>query len=157
MNQQIRKLDKLYQESFECDIKYKVSLLPESASIYDLLLVSISSFPFLEKWFLNEEFVNLSLEENINKYLDFIYHPDNDFLFKTMVFSEYDITKIIADKYHLLGLNVPSEAILLDQIDSTLETVRFIYLIQSIGKSKVSIETIANICKMNEIISKENA
>lgn len=156
MNQQIQKLNKLYNDYDLCDIKYKVSLLPESASIYDLLMTSISSYPFIEKWFLSEEFTNLSLEDNINDYIRFIFSSDNDFLFKTMVFSEFDITKIISDKYHLLGLNISSEEILSDHIDATLETLRYIYLIQSINKSKISIESIANMCKMSEIIAKKD-
>ena len=54
--------------------------------------------------------------------------------------------------YKLLNLNVTDEMINPDNIDSTLESVKFINLIQNINRSTINFHRIENICKMHEII-----
>ena len=154
MNEQIKKLDSLYAEYNDLDITYQLSKLNDSATIYDLFLTSLTCFSFLEKCFMSqEEFAAKPLKENIKEYFRFLYNPNNNFLRKINVFADYDIAAIVAEKYRLLDLNVLDEMINQESISTTLDTVGFINLIQNIERSKTSLQTISNLCKMKDIIS----
>ncbi|MBP5678871.1 MAG: hypothetical protein J6X28_03490 [Bacilli bacterium] len=154
MNNHIRHLRDLYQELDDLEIRYQVSNLTDSSSIYDLFLVSLSSFAFLEKCFQTEGFDTIDLEENIVEYLRFIYNPNNSFLRKVNGLVDYNITDIVADKYRLLNVDVTAELIQAENIDSTLQDVQFINLIQNIERSKITLSQIHNLCRMHEIIVK---
>ena len=151
MNNHIRKLNGLYDELKELEIRYQVSNLTDSSSVYDLFLVAITSFPFLEKCFSNEDFQANTLEENVEEYLKFLYNPNNGFLRKVNGLNDYNITDIVAEKYRLLNLNVTSELVTSEAIDATFQDVQFINLIQNIERSKISLELIKNICEMSSI------
>ena len=151
MNNHIRQLKEAYDELRDLEIRYQVSLLEDSASVYDLFLVSLTSFSFLEKNFLTEDFEDETLEETITDYLKFIYNPDNSFLRKVNGLNDYNIPDIVAEKFRLLKLNVTSEMVQPETIDATLQDVCFINLIQNIDRSKISLETIANLCEMEAI------
>ncbi len=156
MNEHIRKLNSLYEEYRDLDITNKLNNLTESASIYDLFTIALTSFPFLEKCFKKEEiFEEHSLEENVEEYFKFIYNPNNSVLRKINVFAEYDIISVVAEKYKLLNLVVTSEMIDPDNIDATMESVRFINLIQNIERSPISLHTIDIMCQMLTIIGKD--
>lgn len=155
MNGHIRKLSTLYKELNDLEIRYRVSTLNESSSIYDLFLTSLKSFAFLEKCFAREEFEDNTLEDNITEYLRFLYNPNNAFLRKVNGFADYNITEIVGDKYRLLNLNFTNEMIQADSIDMTLQDVQFINLIQNIDRSKISLHIIENLCKINDILSRK--
>lgn len=156
MNEQVRKLNTLYEELKDIEITSNLATLSESATIYDLFMVSLTSFPFLEKLFNGEEsFQEEKLEDVIHEYFRFLYNPNNSVLRKINVFTDYNIVDIVAEKYKLLNLNVSVEMIDKDNIDSTMESVRFINLVQNIERSNITIHEIANICRMNEIAPKE--
>lgn len=158
MNEQVRKLHDLYTEFKDMDITYQLMTLNESATIYDLFLSALKSFPFLEKSFTSddqESFLEKSLEENVEEFFRFLYNPNNNFLRKINAFVNYNVTDVVAEKYRLLNLNVTSEMINVDNIDSTMESVRFINLVQNVNRSQIDFHTIENICKMSDILSKE--
>lgn len=152
MNAHIRKLKELYDQLYELEIHNEVSELEDSSSIYDLFLTSLKSFAFLEKCFSNEDFADKSLEENVKEYLKFIYNPDNGFLRKINGLADYNITDVVAEKYRLLNLNITSEIVSADTIDATFSDVQFINLIQNIERSRISLDTIDNLCKMQTIM-----
>ena len=152
MNEQVRKLDSLYQELQDLEISYQLSSISESASIYDLFIASLKSFSYLEKSFSSDDFSEKTLEENINDLFRFLYNPNNAFLREINIFADYNVTDIVADKYKLLKLNVTSDMISAETIDSTMESVSFINLIQNIERSNTSIHRIDIICRMHEII-----
>lgn len=153
MNEEIRTLQTLYKEYRDLEITNQLNQINESASIYDLFMVALTSFRFLEKCFEKEEyFKDFSLEENVNEYFKFIYNPNNSLLRKINVFADYDIVSVVAEKYKLLKLVVNSGMIDKDNIDSTMESVAFINLIQNIDRSPISIHNIEIICKMKEIV-----
>ena len=154
MNEHLKKLNTLYDEVRDLAITNRLNQLNDSSSIYDLLLVSFSSFDFLEKQFLkNEEFLDKSLEDNVDEYFQFIYSPDNAFLRKINVFVDFDISNILANKYKLLDLNVNQEMITKDTIDETMNSAMFINLIQNIERSHISIEDIKLIYDMSKVVS----
>ena len=153
MNEQVRKLHTLYEELRDLEITYKLSNVSESASIYDLFLIILESFPFLEKCFLdNENFQEKTLEENVEDFLRFVYNPNNNFLRKINVFAEYNVTEVVAEKYRLLGLKLASSDIALDTIDATLDSVRFINLVQNVGRSNIDFHIINNLCVMKSLL-----
>ena len=152
MNNHIKHLKELYDELAELDIKYQVCNLTDSASVYDLFLISLTSFSFLEKCFSSEEFEDKSLEDNITDYLRFIYNPDNGFLRKINGLIDYNITDIVAEKYKLLNINVTSDMITADAIDTTFQDVQFVNLIQNIERSQISLEKINLLFQMNDTI-----
>ena len=158
MNEQVRKLHDLYAEYKDMDITYHLMTLNESATIYDLFMTALKSFPFLEKSFSKDEpFSEHTLEENVQALFRFLYNPNNSFLRRINALVNYNVTDVVAEKYKLLNLNITSEMINIDNIDSTLESVRFINLIQNVDRSKIQFHTIENICKMSDILAKEKA
>ena len=156
MNEQVRKLRDLYTEYKDMEITYLLSTLSEAATIYDLFLTALKSFPFLEKCFTSdEEFMEKSLEENVGEFFRFLYNPNNSFLRKINALADYNVTDVVAEKYKLLNLNVTSEMINVDNIDSTLDSARFINLVQNVNRSKIDFHTIDNLYKIDHIL-KEN-
>lgn len=154
MNEQIKKLNDLYDEYYDLEITNNLNDLSESATLYDLFLISLSSFSFIENAFNNnEEFNTNSLEYNVDEYFKFIFNPNNSFLRKTNCLVDFNIINIISEKYKLLELKVTDEMIDKDNIDSTIDTLRFINLIQNIEESSISLDTIDNIYKMDKIVS----
>lgn len=157
MNEQVKNLDKIRREFVDLEITYNLSNLVSSASIYDLFMSSLTSFDFLEKCFLdNEDFNSKSLEENVTEFLRFLYNPNNNLLRKINVFTDYNIIDIIADKYKLLNLNINSEMVNPDNIESTMNIASFINLVQNIDRSNIDIHTIHNLCRMHEIINTDS-
>ena len=157
MNEQVRKLHTLYEELRDLEITYKLSNVSESASIYDLFLIILESFPFLEKCFLdNENIQEKTLEENVEDFLRFVYNPNNNFLRKINVFAEYNVTEVVAEKYRLLGLKLASSDIALDTIDATLDSVRFINLVQNVGRSNIDFHIINNLCVMKSLLDTDS-
>ena len=154
MNEQITKLKALYDDFNDLEITNNLNDLNESATIYDVFMVSLTSFSFISKCFMkNDDFSNKSLEENIDDYFKFIFNPNNLFLRKTNCLVEFDITNIICLKYKLLEINITDELINKDNIDSTLDTLSFINIIQNIESSNITLDTISNIYNMKKIVS----
>ncbi len=154
MNEQVTKLKSLYDEYNDLEITNNLNDLNESATIYDVFMVSLTSFSFISKCFIkNDDFSNKSLEENIDDYFRFIFNPNNLFLRKTNCLVEFDITNIICLKYKLLEINITDELINKDNIDSTLDTLSFINIIQNIESSNITLDTISNIYNMKKIVS----
>ena len=159
MNEEIHKLNNLYEELRDLEITNSLNELSESASIYDLFTCALTSFSFLEKSFKNQEnFQESTIEDSLSKYFKFIYNPSNSLLRKINVFADYDIVSVVAEKYKLLNLTITSDMINRDNIDSTIDSLEVINLIQNIEKSSISLHEIDILCQMKNIIeeSKNN-
>ena len=156
MNEHIKNIDKLYLEYYDLEITNNLNQLNESSTIFDIFLISLSSFQFLVKKFTSEEFAQNTLQENIVDYLRFIYNPNNSVLRKTNALVDFNITNIISEKYKLLDLVLDEESINKDNIDSTLDSVRYVNLIQNIERSSISLNDIKNLCDMKKIIFIDN-
>ena len=156
MNDQVKKLNQLYSEFNDIEITYYLSSINSSASIYDLFMISLKSFPFLEKCFLNkEEFMDEPFPKVIDDFFRFLYNPNNSILRKINVFTDYDLVDVIASKYRLLNLNVPDDSIQPETIDSTLESLRFINLVQNVENSNISFSTIFVLCRIKDILKND--
>lgn len=155
MKEQINKLDKLYQELEELEIDIKIAEnLTEGSSIYDALITSLSSYTYIEKTMI-EKFkdadVNFNLSNYVKEYLEFIYNPNADFLRKITVLLDYDIAAVVSEKYELLGIHLDKEEITEDAIDSEIQTVNVVTLVNNINASNISIDKIKLICDINKI------
>lgn len=153
MNEQILKLYGLYNELHDLEIIYNMNKhLSEVSSLYDLFMTAYSSYYYLRKMFTEnfKEIENFSVDNEIKQYFDFIYSPNNAFLTKINAFTLYDIAEIVADKYRLLELNVSKDSIMKDSIDSTIDTVNFIKLINDIDTGALSLDKMNFIVKFSE-------
>ena len=153
MNEQIIKLYNLYAELHDLEIVYNINKnLSDISSLYDLFMLAYSSYFYLEKIFIDNfsEDDNFIFSDELNKYFEFIYNPDNEFLTKINGFVAYDIADIISDKYKLFEINVDKDSIMKDSIDSTIDTVNFIKLIKDISDSNLSLYEIYFIVKYKE-------
>ena len=153
MNEQIIKLYNLYAELHDLEIVYNINKnLSDISSLYDLFMLAYSSYFYLEKIFIDKfsEDDNFIFSNELNKYFEFIYNPDNEFLTKINGFVAYDIADIISDKYKLFEINVDKDSIMKDSIDSTIDTVNFIKLIKDISDSNLSLYEINFIVKYKE-------
>ena len=155
MNEHIKTIDKLYLEYYDLEITNNLNQLSESSTIFDIFLISLTSFEFLVNQFTSEEFSQNTLYENVIEYLRFIYNPNNSVLRKTNALVDFNITNIISEKYKLLDLVLTEESINKDNIDSTLDSVRYVNLIQNIERSAISLSDIKNLCDMKKILSSE--
>lgn len=156
MNEHIKTINQLYLEYYDLEITNNLNQLSESATIFDIFLISLTSFQFLVKQFTSEDFAQNTLQENITEYMRFIYNPNNSVLRKTNALVDFNITNIISEKYKLLDLVLDEESINKDNIDSTLDSVRYVNLIQNIERSAISIRDIKNLCDIKKIISLDN-
>ena len=155
MKEQINKLDKLYQELEELEIDIKLTEnLNEGSSIYDTLIASLSSYKYIEKSMIEkfkEADTDFNLSNYVKAYLEFIYNPNADFLRKITVLLDYDIATVISEKYELLGIHLEKEEITEDAIDTEIETVNVVSLVNNINASNISIDKIKLICDINKI------
>ena len=131
----------------------EIAELNDSSSIYDFFITSLKSFSFLEKSFEKDEsFSENKLVDNMENYFEFIYHPNNYFLRKMNAFREEAVEDIVSEKYRLLNINITSEMINKEMIDSTMESILYLVRIQNIEKSPISIERIHELCQMKDIL-----
>ena len=155
MKEQINKLDQLYQELEELEIDIKLAEnLNEGSSIYDTLIASLSSYKYIEKIMIEkfkEADTDFNLSNYVKAYLEFIYNPNADFLRKITVLLDYDIARVISEKYELLGIHLEKEEITEDAIDTEIETVNVVSLVNNIALSNISIDKIKLICDINKI------
>ena len=153
MNEEIIKINTIYEEYLDLNMTKEIANLNESSSIYDFFITSLKSFTFLEKSFEKDELLSENkLVDNMENYFDFIYHPNNYFIRKMNAFREEAVEDIVSEKYRLLNINITSEMINKEMIDSTLESILYLVRIQNIEKSPISIERINELCQMKDIL-----
>ena len=153
INETVKKLNTLNDEYKDLTLTNNLNTLNESCTIYDLFMLTLTSFTFLEKVFTsNEEFVG-DLKYIIHEYLRFLYNPVNAFIRKVNALVDFNISNIITEKFKILDLTIDDTMITKDTIDATLDSLRTINLIQNVDKSSISFEQIKVLCDMDQIIS----
>ena len=152
MNETVKNLNQLNEEYKDLTLTNNLNTLSESCTLYDLFLISLTSFTFLEKCFVGkEEFVG-ELSDIITDYLRFIYNPVNAFIRKINALVDYNISDIVTDKYKILDLTVNDTMLTSDGIDATVDSLKTINLIQNVDKSSISFDDIKVLFDMNQII-----
>ena len=66
-------------------------------------------------------------------------------------FNNLDVPEAISNKYRLLGINISVEKLEKDAMDSLLNHVSFINLIQHIENNSITMENNKFICEVNKI------
>lgn len=127
--------------------------IKDGSNVHELFNVALSSYSYLVRALkeINKEELNVDIEKEIDDYIDFVYDPSGSFLDGIFVFNKLDITETVSNKYKLLGLNISTEKVSKDGIDSLLNDVALIYLIQNIENNILSMENIKFICDYNKI------
>lgn len=127
--------------------------IKDGSNVHELFNVALSSYSYLDRALkeINKEELNVDIEKEIDDYIDFVYDPNGNFLDGIFVFNKLDITETVSNKYKLLGLNISTEKVSKDGIDSLLNDVSLIYLIQNIENNILSMENIKFICDYNKI------
>lgn len=153
--EQINKLESLYSELEELEIDIKLTeVLSDGSSIYDAFIASLSSYSYIEKQIVNkfkETDSEFNLERYLKEYIEFIYDPNSSFLHKITVLLDYNIADIVSEKYALLGINLISDQIAADVIDTEIEVLNVITLINYIKLSHMPIDEMKLICDIKKI------
>jgi len=151
MNEQIKKLNGIYDEIKDLEVYSVIDKLSEACSIYDLFSKSFLCYDYLEKMFTNElgEDEGFYLDGEYRRYFKFLYNPSNEFLRKINAVVSYDISEIIADKYKLLGLEITSEELTSDNVDALREVVNYIRFVYNVEDSNISFKDIEFMCHVS--------
>ncbi len=129
VNEEIIKLNNLYDEYFDLKFNYLISIrLNDASSIHEFFSICLDSFPYLknifEDKFKDEE--DFELEKEFKRFINFLYNPYNKFMININALANYDVCKVLTDKFTISGLSINSEDLNIDSIDSTIETIEFI-------------------------------
>ena len=127
--------------------------IKDGSNVHELFNVALSSYSYIVRALkeINKEELDVDIEKEIDEYIDFVYDPSGSFLDGIFVFNKLDITDTVSNKYKLLGLNISNEKVSKEGIDSLLNDVALIYLIQNIENNILSMENIKFICDYNKI------
>lgn len=122
INININNLKNLYEELEKNYFLEKISLLEDSTTIYDILLLAISNYNYLIELLKKNE---KDLEE-INKLNNFINNPHNSILNNILIEEEKDLSMLIMDRYNLFGFNLTKEKLEKDNIENLIKDLEII-------------------------------
>ena len=127
--------------------------LKDGANIHELFITALSSYSYLLRMLaeINKEVPKYDIETEVDEYIEFIYDPSGKFLDGIFAFNNLDIPEAINNKYRLLGINITKEKMGKEELDSLLNDVSLINLIQNIENNSVTLENIKFICDVNKI------
>lgn len=122
INIDINNLKNLYEELEKDYFLEKISLLEDSTTIYDILLLAVSNYNYLI------ELLKKSGREpeEINKLNNFINNPHNSILNNILIEEEKDLCMLIMDRYNLFGFNLTKEKLEKDNIESLIKNLEII-------------------------------
>ena len=138
------------------DLKISVNISKEvndASSIHDLFNMTLSSYSYLVKMLkeINSEEEKINIEEEIDKFIKFIYNPYGKFTEGIFAFNNSNILDIIHNKYILLGLKLDRNRLEKENLDILINDISYINLIQNIEDNNLSIENIKYLCDYNKI------
>ena len=112
----------MYEELEKDYFLEKISLLEDSTTIYDILLLAVSNYNYLI------ELLKKSGREpeEINKLNNFINNPHNSILNNILIEEEKDLCMLIMDRYNLFGFNLTKEKLEKDNIESLIKNLEII-------------------------------
>lgn len=154
VNEEVEKLTKLYNELDDCLFnKYIGERLNDASSIYDFYDLSLRSFTYIKNMFEEnfKEEEDFDLEKEFVRYLDFIYNPYNQFIVKINALANYDVCKVLTDKFVISGLTITTDDIGVEGIVSTMEIVEFIVRCILIDDSFIDSKKLKFICDVSKL------
>lgn len=154
INEEINKLKGLYDEYYDLEFnKLIAERLNDASSIFDFFELCLESFPYLKNIFDDKfkEEEDYDLDKEIYRFINFIYNPYNNFMIKINALANYDVCKVLADKFVISGLSITTEDIDVDGIVGTLEIVEFIIRCNLIDNSFLNSDKLKFICSVNNL------
>ena len=154
INEELIKLNQLYNELDNLEFNYKLSMVLEDASSsYDIISSSLLSFSYLEKMFVQNfgEEDDFNLEKEFYRYISFLFNSFNAFLRKVNGFADYNICEVIADKYQILGLKVNIVDVSEEKLNVTMEVLDYIIRNLCLTGATLDSKKIHYICKIKDI------
>lgn len=154
VNEEIVKLNKLYSELDDAYFnKLIAERLNDASSIYEFFVLSLSSFAYLKNIFEDKfkEEEDFDLEKEFVRFINFIYNPYNQFMIKINALANYDVCKVLTDKFVISGLSITTEDINADGIELTTQTVEFIIRCILIDDSFIDSKKLKFICDVSKL------
>ena len=152
-------LKDLYKNYDEAKFKEVVAnKLNDNSTLLDLLKIVCSfkiDFGKLLKQE-NEEITDQEIEEKLKKLKVFILYPHNNIVNNTTITDDRDIVTIVLDKYKMMNVNLTSEQLEDNNIDSLISQVDKILINYYINNSSQSFEKISDACDLKKVVDISN-
>ena len=154
INEEVNKLNNLYDELGDAYFNYLIGdKLNDASSIYEFYELSLHSFAYLknifEKQFIEEE--DFNLEKEFERFINFIYNPYNQFMIKINALANYDVCKVLTDKFVISGLSITTDDIGVNGIELTTEIVEFIVRCNLIDDCFLDSKKLKFICDVSKL------
>lgn len=153
INDQIKKLDLLYNELDEAKINDVImNKLDDTSTISEALAICSSFYGYFKKMCpkLEIEQTNMHYFKEYKKLLDYTINPRNSFITKMKCANDSNINDIIYEKYKLLDINISMED-LTENLDKLEANIDFVNLLKNINDSQISVEEIKYIIDFKKI------
>lgn len=149
INDRIAKMEALYEELDKNYFLEKVSLLQNDSSLYDMLVLALSNFYYLNDVIKRN---NKEIEFEIMSLKKFIFYPYINIVNNVLIGDDRDIGLIIRDRYNLFGLDISLEETLAENLDNTISDVKTIIISNIMFKLGISDDMIRFIINSENIL-----
>lgn len=149
INDRIAKMEVLYEELDKNYFLEKVSLLQNDSSLYDMLVLALSNFYYLNDVIKRN---NKEIEFEIMSLKKFIFYPYINIVNNVLIGDDRDIGLIIRDRYNLFGLDISLEETLAENLDNTISDVKTIIISNIMFKLGISDDMIRFIINSENIL-----
>ena len=105
----------------------------------------------------NEEITNQEINDKLKRLKAFILYPHNNIVNNTTIIDDRDLVTIVLDKYKLMNINLTSEQLEDNNIDSLISLVDKILINYYINNSSQSFEKLNDACDLKKILDISNA
>ena len=156
LKNEITNLKEKYQDIDIIKINELISTLNNNTTYYDAFQIVTSNYTYLKK-ILSEENAEITDEEveNKQKFLqEFLLTKELTILNNLTILNENSITNIISNRYKLLNLKLESDDIE-NNLDSIIETLRKIKIINIINNSNINTTDIEFQIEVKKIMNSE--
>ena len=157
VNNMILQVEGLYKEYEQNLFLERVSLLTETASIYEALDLALSNYRYIHKIIKNndESLNNTEIDRIINEIRCYLCGSELDIIKNIYIAEERDIAMVIFDKYNLLGLNITPEMLDEGSIDSLLDATTTLVNKIHFEKININVDNIKFIFNALDIVGKK--
>jgi len=152
---ELYELYKLYDQEYFKDKIMKI--LSKTLTISDLLSLYYS-FDYFKKLAIKKVYNTKSYDEIVkysNGFDNFAKNPMNIVMPGVLVFEKVNISRVIANKYHLNNIKITEEALSAENLNNLNNKISLILRINTINNSNTSVEKIWFLVQVEKIITKE--
>ena len=156
---ELYELYKIYDQEY---FKEKVLIVLNSSLTVSELLHLYYSFDYFKKVAIKKAF-NITAHDEIKKYSDdfdlFAMNPNNVVVNGVSIFEDNNISQVIINKYRLDNINLTSDDLEENELNSLIEKIDFVLRVNEIENSETTVEKIwfmSQVEKINRILEKNN-